>query len=206
MLPHFDDDATLAASEQARGIHTAARFFEQEPEKARTVAEYIRAGAMSAAEIARVCRCSRNTVAAVRRQLIAAGAVSVEQLNRGSAAAWADVQHQSLDRIREIYADDEQRAKVSAKDAAIIAGISAEKLALAIGQPTARVEVVGGDLAELERAIDAECVATHLPAETLGQKGAADGGEVDQAGGDAFTDEEVARLAAGANHEGTTDA
>lgn len=199
ILPGFDSDEVLRASEQARGIHTAERFFALEPEKATKVAEFVRDGAMSGAEIARVCHCSRNTVAAVRRKMYAAGVVSVEQLNKGRAAAWADVEAQSKDRILEIFADPEQRAKVSAKDAAIIAGISAEKLALTTGQATARVEIVGADLAEIERLIEAEVIETHLAEGVEGEKGGS------LAKVEAIGSGEAKGLESGSN-EGTPDA
>ncbi len=193
-LPGFvDDDALFAEQERAAGIHTAELFAERQPEKAAKVREFLVAGALSGAEIARVCRCSRNTVAAMRRALIAGGALGVEHLKRQGSTGFASVRAHSLERLEEIFSDPTERAKVSAKDAAIIAGIVDDHFQLNAGQPTQRIEIDGGgegDLAGMMRAIDAEVVTTHLPEGTGGQK--ASGEEA----GDEFQAEELAEVEA----------
>ncbi len=191
-LPGFvDEDALFAEQERAQGIHTAELFAERQPEKAAKVREFLVAGALSGAEIAKVCRCSRNTVAAMRRALIAGGALGVEQLKRQGSTGFASVRAHSLERLEEIFSDPTERAKVSAKDAAIIAGIVDDHFQLNAGQPTQRIEIDGGgegDLAGMMRAIDAEVVATHLPEGTAGQNA---GGEE---AGDEFQAEELVEL------------
>ena len=152
---------------------TARRFFAQYPDKYRLAATLLAEG-ISCRQVARVLKCSTNTVTAIDRE--ESRSRTVETLKRDAVSRYRTINRLSSERLLEILEDPE--SDVDLKSLAVVLGITQDKIELLEGRPTSRVE--SGDvplsrerLAETLEAIrDAyqESGQTGMEAETRGQK------------------------------------
>lgn len=177
-----EDDAIIRASEQARGVFTGEQYAQHHPEKAAQIMQLLTEGTLSQREISRVCApVSRNIVTAFARKLASHGKIEpFKKMLRGRAGNLAAL---SFERAEEILT--EHPDKVTAKDAAIIAGIAAEKYLLTAGEATSRVEHIEADdrdLDKLAEAIEAEFTEHAAPMSMCAGCG---GGKGDEASGPA---------------------
>lgn len=152
----FDADTwqegIIRRSEEARRVHTFKGMLEREPDRAEYILEQLQQGTAKTT-IARIAKCSRNTVIAAARWMLER-AENVEHLKRRSAATWGAIRDMAGERALEILADD--GAKVSLRDLAILAGTAQDKELLLRGEATERIEVERVDAsAEFNRRLEA---------------------------------------------------
>jgi transcriptional regulator with XRE-family HTH domain len=157
---------------------TGARFFAEHPEQYRAIAA-LRAEGLPAAEVARQCGVSRNTVAAIDRR--EAGAVTVEQDRKEALMRYRTLERLTSERLEELLLSDD--LKLSPQQAAILIGVLRDKIQLVSGQATSRAEIVERPTAEglaalLEAARRAARVGMDLAGQTDEQKGPGAGGRV----------------------------
>lgn len=166
-------------------MHTFQGMLQREPERAEFIIERLKEGVAQRA-IARMAKCSRNTVAAAAEWALA-HCENVEPLKRRAAARWGVVRDLASERAIEILNDDS--AKVSLRDLAIIAGTAQDKELLLRGEATERIEVERVDAsAEFNRRLEALTpeererlqYIMRLPAESSRTKGAAEPAEFEE--------------------------
>lgn len=131
-------DVVYAASDAA-GRFTGERIFLKNPQIYRAIASLL-GRSMPYREIADVCSVSINTVCGVAFR----ERVPIETIRERIGRIGLDVAQLTLEAIRDVMADPVARAKVSAKDLAIIFGIATTNAQLLLGGATSRIE--SGDI------------------------------------------------------------
>ena len=128
-------DLSVLAEEERGGNFTGERLKQLRPQ---TYCEIITAiaGGASMRSIARVYHVSTNTVSAVVRS----EASAIEAVKKEIGARATAVHRLAWERLEEDLLDNEVMKKTSARDKAIITGITGDRLALADGMPTQIVE------------------------------------------------------------------
>lgn len=120
-----------------RGRWTGERLFLANPKLYGAVVKLLARG-LTYREIAEVCEVSVNTVCGV----VYREGITIETLRERIGRLGLDVAHLTLDTIRDLLADPEFRKRITAKDLAIIHGISFTNAQLALGGATSRTESV----------------------------------------------------------------
>lgn len=133
--------ASAYADAEARGRFTGERLFSSNPKLYRAIAKLLARGE-TYREIADICQVSTQTVTGVAYR----EAIPVETLRERLGRVGFDVARLSLEALLELLSDPVTRAKISAKDLAVIHGIAFNNAQLALGGATARVEL--RDIAE----------------------------------------------------------
>lgn len=123
------------ADAEARGRFTGERLFSTNPKLYQAIAKLLARGE-TYREIADICQVSTQTVTGVayREQ------IPVETLRERLGRVGLDVARLSAEALLEILSDPVLRAKISAKDLAVIHGIMTSNAQLVLGGATARVE------------------------------------------------------------------
>lgn len=176
------DEAIIVESEHARGVHTFARMLAREPDRAEAILSLVVEPGASQRHIAKICRCSRNSVAAGLRYALSQPDI-VEPLKKRSAALWGAIKQLSAERALELLSDDDY--KPSLRDLAIMAGTAEDKEQLLRGEATQRIEVIdsasGADDFERQFAAlqQADVQEMGFAGEISAAKGVADGGDDD---------------------------
>lgn len=124
-----------ALGEQA-GRFTGERIFSTNPKLYRAIVALL-ARAIPYREISEICSVSVNTVCAVSQR----EGVPIETIRERIARLGMDVAALTLEAIRDMLADPDQRASMSIKDLAVVMGISFSNAQLAAGGATARMEI-----------------------------------------------------------------
>lgn len=133
-LTLIDDDAVLLASETARHIHTGEQLRKTNPEKYQEVCSMLAEGC-SYRQVARMCRCSRNLVAAV------AQSGTVEPHKQRIASKLRLVTEICTERILERVTDDNAVKDISLRDLSITLGVAADKSQVLSGGASQIVQV-----------------------------------------------------------------
>lgn len=180
-------DTNALQTLEADGDYTAERLFEQRPKVYRLVVALLARGwgSQRIADTARSMgeRLSKNTVKAVRAR--EGGTIDLVKTQLGARSF--DLAEQAFEAaqiiVDEVMANPARRSKLTVKDAsalAVVGGIAIQNGQLLSGGPTARVEVHEVQKPEhdafneyLKGLPSANPPATHLMAETPGQKAAA---------------------------------
>ncbi len=147
---------------------TAARFFQKHPEKYNAVIALTAEG-LGVLRIGALLQCSGNTVMAVQDRERG----QVEILKTRIAALARRGAQLCVEGILEALVDPDKRAKIPARDLAVIHGILVEKSELLSGGVTARIETIDRtepSVADFERMMRE--LVTGLEAGSGGEKGA----------------------------------
>src|SRR5581483_4830238 len=121
------------------GEFTGERLHQQNPRLYGAVVKLI-AASMPIQLIADVLSISPNTVQAVRDR----ESIPVEREKERLGKRWRFVSELAIEGLAEDLADPVKRAKIPARDKAIIGGIGTEKSELLLGGVTARLETIDG--------------------------------------------------------------
>lgn len=157
---------------------TAARFFQKHPEKYNAVIALTAEG-LGVLRIGALLRCSGNTVMAVQDR--ERGQVEILKTRIASLARRGA--QLCVEGILEALVDPEKRAKIPARDLAVIHGILVEKSELLSGGVTARIETIDRaepSVADYERMMRE--LATGLELGERGQKGAIEADVIEVSG------------------------
>ena len=143
-LTLLDADETGLPSEayadhEARGRWTGERLFSANPKLYQAIVRLIARG-LTYREIAEVCSVSVNTVCGVvyRERL------PIESIRERIGRLGLDVAQLTLETIRDLLEDPDSRKKISAKDLAVIHGITLSNAQLVLGGATVRIETKDG--------------------------------------------------------------
>lgn len=171
LIPSSEMPGALFAEDEAEHHEfTGARLFARDPERYQTIVSLL-AENLGILRIARLMKVSPNTVMAIRdREEHQVDIVKerVAKLCRGAAQMCAEG-------ILEDLANESKRAKVSARDKAVILGIMVEKYQLLTGGATGRLEHVAAEPAHDDYARLLAAALTGCCGERAAQKAAAAG-------------------------------
>ena len=128
-------DAEVLQEQERRGEFTGQRLKRLRPDAYRAIVEQYGGGA-SMRQLARLYHVSINTVSAVVR----AESAAIEAVKKRVGARATAVHSLAWERLEEDLADDEVMRKTTAKDKAVIVGITGDRMQLADGAPTSIVD------------------------------------------------------------------
>lgn len=137
LLPDDQFEAVMVESERARGIFSGEGLRAADPARYALLRELVLDGALSQVQIARACKCSRNTVRAVMRREVTGRAV--DQLKSRLAAQALTVAAMTSDAMIERLSDPEAVKSIPFQQLAVAHGISVDKLQVLTGAPTSIV-------------------------------------------------------------------
>lgn len=127
--------ASAYSSTEQRGRFTGERLFFANAQLYSAITKLLARG-LGYREIAEICSVSVNTVCGVAYR----EGVPIETLRERIGRLGLDVAQLTLETIRDLLADPDARKKMTAKDLAIIHGITFSNAQLALGGATARIE------------------------------------------------------------------
>jgi hypothetical protein len=133
-LALIEDDATVEASEKARGVFNGSLLQKSNPEKYKQIVDMLAHG-VSYRDIAKLTRTSRNLI----RVIAASG--EIDPHRQRVAGKLRVVAELSAERMVEILEDDEKMQDVSLRDLSIALGVAADKSQVLSGGATSIVQV-----------------------------------------------------------------
>lgn len=149
----FSDDAwnedLITTSDAAKNFFTGELVEKNDPEKYLVIKNMLLEGTASQREIAKLCKCSRNTVRVVLERI---AGENLEPIRRKLASDNFAIAAMTNDRMKELLADDAAISRVNLRDLAVAGAVATDKAQLLSGEATARIDhTCGPSRADFEK-------------------------------------------------------